>query len=207
MRQLADGRTNILFVGRIAPNKRQDELAIAFARYLALDPAARLILLGKPEPNDPYPVHVTNTIRALGIEDSVVLPGRTTDAELAAYWRSATLFWSMSEHEGFCVPLIEAMWFDVPVLAFAAAAVPETLGAAGLMFSDKSDIDALAALARLAITDEQLRQTIVNAQRARRVHYLPAEARAKLAGVVELLTGTPVQKRGVALQQLEAQFS
>ena len=207
MRQIGDGRTNILFVGRIAPNKRQDELAIAFERYLALDPTARLILLGKPEPNDPYPLHVTNTIRALGIEDSVLLPGRTSDAELAAYWRTATLFWSMSEHEGFCVPLIEAMWFDVPVLAFAAAAVPETLGSAGLMFSDKSDVDAVAALARVAIADSELRRSIITAQRARRAHYLPEIARGKLEELVERLTETRIVKRGVALQQLEAQFS
>ena len=207
MRQMSDGCTNILFVGRIAPNKRQDELAIAFERYLALDPTARLILLGKPEENDPYPLHVANTIRALGIHDHVLLPGRVTEAELAAYWRTARLFWSMSEHEGFCVPLIEAMWFDVPVLAFAAAAVPETLANAGLMFSDKSDLDAVAALAHLATMDETLRAAVIRAQRERRVHYLPTAARAGLEALIVRLADAPEIRRTAGLKHLEAQLS
>jgi glycosyltransferase involved in cell wall biosynthesis len=170
---LQDGRTNLLFVGRFAPNKKQDDLIVAFSNYLLLDPSARLILAGKPEESDPYVTHVRETISALGLEDSVLCPGSITDAQLAAYYRTAHLFWSMSEHEGFCVPLIEAMWFDVPVLAYRSSAVPETLGPAALMLNEKTDLAAVAALARVLVVDSALRDTMISAQRKRRVDFLP----------------------------------
>ncbi|MFL6520961.1 MAG: glycosyltransferase family 4 protein [Chthoniobacterales bacterium] len=177
MEQMQDGRTNILFVGRFAPNKKQDDLLTAFAHYLHHDPDARLILVGKPEEEDPYVVHVQNVLRALRLERSVVVPGSIDDAQLAAYYRTAHLFWSMSEHEGFCVPLIEAMWFDLPILAFKAAAVPETLAEAGLMFTSKENWPQLAAIARLIVTDPGLREKLIAAQRTRRLQFLPARVR------------------------------
>ena len=152
---LRDGRTNLLFVGRFAPNKKQDDLIVAFSHYLAVDPEARLILVGKPEEQDPYVAHLRQTVSSLALEDSVVFTGSITDAQLAAYYRTAHLFWSMSEHEGFCVPLIEAMWFNVPVLAFKSSAVPETLGDAALMFTTKNDLMGVAALARCIVEDNE----------------------------------------------------
>jgi glycosyltransferase involved in cell wall biosynthesis len=110
MGELQDGRTNILFVGRFAPNKKQDDLIAAFAEYLRHDPEARLILVGRPEQADRYMTHVLNRITELDLAQSVLLPGTVDNAQLAAYYRTAHLFWSMSEHEGFCVPLIEAMF-------------------------------------------------------------------------------------------------
>ena len=173
MIQLQDGRTNILFVGRIAPNKQQDELVRAFSYYLAFDSTARLILVGAFEPNDPYVAHIRNTIRLLDLDRSVFLPGSTTEAQLAAYYRASHLFWSMSLHEGFGVPLIEAMWFDVPVLARKSSAVPETLGDAAFMFDSTSDLSQVAAAASLLIQDRELRNRIIAAQRKRRQHFLP----------------------------------
>ena len=137
------------------PNKKQDELVRAFRHYLALDPTARLILLGASEPNDPYVAHINNTIQRLGLNESVILQGPVTEAELAAYYRSSHLFWSMSEHEGFCVPLVEAMWFDVPVIAFRSSAIPETLGDAALMFTIKDDLANIAAFAHLLVQDDE----------------------------------------------------
>ncbi|MEY2497397.1 MAG: hypothetical protein QOD12_953, partial [Verrucomicrobiota bacterium] len=174
MEVLQDGRTNLLFVGRFAPNKKQDDLIVAFSHYLALDPEARLILVGKPEEQDPYVAHLRQTVSSLALEDSVLFTGSVTDAQLAAYYRTAHLFWSMSEHEGFCVPLIEAMWFNVPVLAFKSSAVPETLGDAALTFLDKSDSRVPAALARLLVTDASLREKMIRAQRERRHAFVPA---------------------------------
>jgi glycosyltransferase involved in cell wall biosynthesis len=169
MGQMRDGRTNILFVGRFAPNKKQDDLIAAFSRYLRHDPGARLILVGKPEEADPYVNHLRDLIDNLGLGSSVLLPGSIGNEQLAAYYRTAHLFWSMSEHEGFCVPLIESMWFDIPIFAFKRAAVPETLGEAGLMFSHKDDLPGLAALAHLLVTDAALREKLIRAQRTRRL--------------------------------------
>jgi glycosyltransferase involved in cell wall biosynthesis len=95
------------------------------------------------------------------------------DEQLAAYYRTAHLFWSMSEHEGFCVPLIESMWFDIPIFAFKASAVPETLGDAGFMFSRKDDLAGLAAFAYALVTDSALREKLIRAQRTRRLEFLP----------------------------------
>jgi glycosyltransferase involved in cell wall biosynthesis len=185
MEQLQDGRTNLLFVGRFAPNKKQDDLIVAFSHYLRLDPDARLILVGKPESEDPYVIHLRDLITHLRLTDSVLLPGSIGEAQLAAYYRSAHLFWSMSEHEGFCVPLIESMWFDVPIIAFKSSAVPETLGEAGLMFTDKNDLPGLAALARLVVTDSALTEKLIRAQRRRRLAFLPEKV---LPILVEMVT-------------------
>lgn len=187
MEQLQDGRTNILFVGRFAPNKKQDDLIVAFSHYLQLDPDARLILVGKPESADPYVMHLRDLIARLGITDSVLLPGSIAEPQLAAYYRSADLFWSMSEHEGFCVPLIESMWFDVPIIAFKSSAVPETLAEAGLMFTDKKDMPALAALAHLLVTDSALKEKLVQAQRRRRLEFLPEKVLPVLMDMVAKL--------------------
>jgi glycosyltransferase involved in cell wall biosynthesis len=184
MSALQDGRTNLLFVGRFAPNKKQDDLIVAFSHYLALDPEARLILVGKPEEQDPYVAHLRQTVSSLALEDSVLFTGSVTDAQLAAYYRTAHLFWSMSEHEGFCVPLIEAMWFNVPVLAFKSSAIPETLGDAALMFTGKNDPAALAALARLMIIDNHLREKMLRAQRQRRAAFLPEQVQPRLNGLL-----------------------
>jgi glycosyltransferase involved in cell wall biosynthesis len=173
MKQLQDGRTNILFVGRFAPNKRQDDLIVAFTHYLAHDPDARLVLVGKPEQEDPYVTHLRDLIAAHGLADSVLLPGTVADPQLEAYYRTAHLFWSMSEHEGFCVPLIEAMWFDVPVFAFKGSAVPETLADAALVFTSKEDMVLLAATAHAMVSDSETRQKLIAAQRKRRINFLP----------------------------------
>jgi glycosyltransferase involved in cell wall biosynthesis len=196
MEEMQDGRTNILFVGRFAPNKKQDDLVVAFSHYLQQDPGGRLILVGKPEQADPYVTHLKELIAGLGLAESVHLPGIIGDAELAAYYRTAHLFWSMSEHEGFCVPLIEAMWFDVPILAFKAAAVPETLGGAGFMFSEKDDPAGLAACARLLITDPTLRAKLIRAQRQRRLDFLPGAVLPAMKEMIDNLVGAgPVGSR------------
>ena len=200
MERLQDGRTNILFVGRIAPNKKQEELVRAFRYYLALDPTARLILLGTSDPDDPYVAHVHDTIHLFGLAEFVLQPGAATEAQLAAYYRTSHLYWSMSEHEGFGVPLIEAMWFDVPVLAFKSSAVPETLGEAGLMLNDKSNLAEAAALARIIVSDSAIRAHIIRRQRERRVHFLPYEIAPLLAQLAtSLKTPKPLERRRRAM--------
>lgn len=172
MRILQDGRTNLLFVGRVSPNKCQHHLVQAFHEYLRHDPGARLILAGVWPDGHPYARFVRDEAERLGVAAQVWLTSRITDAQLQACYRTAHLFWSMSEHEGFCVPVIEAMWFDVPVLAYASSALPETLGRAGILFTEKRWPE-LAALAHMLVEDRALRRKVIAAQRARRTVFLP----------------------------------
>jgi glycosyltransferase involved in cell wall biosynthesis len=185
MKMLQDGRTNILFVGRVLPNKCQHHLLEAFKEYLSFDPGARLLLVGVWPDRHPYPNFLRAESQRLGLDNHVFMTGSATEAQLLACYRTAHIFWSMSEHEGFCLPLIEAMWFDIPVLAYRSSAVPETLGPAGLMFTEKNRWPELAALAHLLVEDATLRNTVIAAQRARRLAFLPE---ASLPILMELVS-------------------
>jgi len=196
MRQLQDGKHNLLFVGRYAPNKGQHQLLEAFTHYLSRESEARLILVGGSEPGDPYALYLQSTLDALGLREHVVLPGKIDDAQLQAYYRTAHLFWSMSEHEGFCVPLIEAMWFDVPILAFHSSAVPETLAGSGLLFTDKDDLAAVATLAQQLVSDDALRTAVLEKQRQRRWAFTPEAVRPRLIELLAGWTAHSVSNRG-----------
>ncbi|MEJ7615629.1 MAG: glycosyltransferase [Pyrinomonadaceae bacterium] len=185
MQQLQDGKSNILFVGRFSPNKKQDKLVEAFTHFLALHPESRLILAGDGKDFDPFFRRVRNLIQERRLAAHVTITEMIEDAQLLAYYRTAHLFWSMSEHEGFGVPLIEAMWFDVPVLALRAAAVPETLGDAGLLLDDGRDARAIAALASSLITDKALCNRILKEQTRRRNDFLPEAVWPILDNLVE----------------------
>lgn len=187
MEQLQDGKSNLLFVGRIAPNKCQEQLVEAFYHYLSMDFEARLILVGEGNTNDPYYHQLLSTIDNFNLTPYVLTPGQVNDAQLLAYYRTADLFWSMSEHEGFGVPLVEAMWFDIPVLAYKSSAVPETLGKSALMFNTKEDLCQVAALATLVVKDYSLKTKIIESQKVRREDFSPLAVNEKLAYLVSKL--------------------
>jgi glycosyltransferase involved in cell wall biosynthesis len=198
MDRLQDGRINLLFVGRIAPNKKQDELVEAFALYRQLDAHSRLVIAGEGRASDPYYTRLLRNIAARELGDHVIVTGQITDAELLAYYRTAHLYWSLSEHEGFGVPLVEAMWFDVPVVAYRSAAVPETLGEAGVTFERKDDLRAVAALAKLvARDDEALRRRTIAAGRARRETFTPASIRRILDELIARMQSSTGGRRRV----------
>ena len=137
MRGLADGKINVLFVGRGVPNKRIEDLLSAFHYFQkTIAPNSRFIHVGSYTGIERYQALVQALARRLGIQNCV-FAGSITQAELTAYYRSARLFLCMSEHEGFCIPLIESMVHDVPVLAYSAAAIPETLDGAGILLQEK----------------------------------------------------------------------
>jgi glycosyltransferase involved in cell wall biosynthesis len=197
MRALQDGRTNLVFVGRIVPNKCQHHLLRAFREYLSFDPEARLILVGGWQDGHPYAVHLRELAQHLGINGHVLFARSCTDAQLLACYRSAHLFWSMSEHEGFGVPLVEAMWFEVPVLAYRSSAIPETLGSAGVMFTEKKWPE-VAALAHLLVEDGELRRRVIEGQRRRRVDFLPEQVLPRFLELVEALIGEQKLARAVS---------
>ena len=159
---------NILFVGRIAPNKRLEDhirLAEAYKRYVGRE--YRFIFVGK---TDVVP-HYYASIRDMMLQydmpaERFLFVGRVSDAELAVYYRCASAYVSLSEHEGFCAPLVEAMAAGVPILAYDAAAVPETLGGAGVCFAPK-DLEYAAELLGMLVYDDALRQQVIAGQRQR----------------------------------------
>jgi glycosyltransferase involved in cell wall biosynthesis len=185
MEQLQRGQTNVLFVGRLAPSKKQDDLLRAFKAYLELDPTAMLHIVGDGDVNDPYVAYLRYVTEFLELGERVNFAGLVNDAQLAAYYRTARLFWSMSEHEGFCVPLVEAMWHDVPVLAYKSSAVTGTLGAGGLLFTHKENVSELAVVAWLLTRDAGLRDKVIAAQRQRRRFCSPAAIAVELEQMVE----------------------
>ncbi|HFQ90315.1 MAG TPA: glycosyltransferase, partial [Desulfobulbus sp.] len=173
MFELQDGRTNILFVGRVVANKCQHDLIRAFGLLRRFDPSARLLLVGGYDEREAYYRDLVRLIDELGLRGDVFFAGKVDDSYLHAYYRTAHLYWSMSEHEGFGVPFIEAMWFDIPVLAYRSSAVPETLGEGGLLFTDKGDLEQVAALAHLLVREQDLRDRVLAAQQQRRLDFLP----------------------------------
>lgn len=189
--RLQDGRTNLLFVGRIAPNKQQGRLIEAFRYYLDLDPNSRLIIAGEGRASDPYFGQVRAVSEALQLSAHVEITGQIDDAALLAYYRTAHLYWSTSAHEGFGAPLIEAMWFDVPVLALGASAVPETLGAAGVLFDHDEEPAAIAARAYQLTHDQDLREAVIAVQRKRRVDFTSAAVWPGLVRLIERMTTAP----------------
>lgn len=182
---LDDGLVNFLFVGRIAPNKKiEDHIRLAehYKRYV--DAYYRFIFVGR---FDVVPRYYA-MIRALMAEyrllsDRFIFTGPVPDEELAVYYQHAAVYTSLSEHEGFCVPLVEAMAAGVPVLAYAAAAVPDTLGGAGVQFAPKDLEFAAELLGELAFNDD-LRASVVAGQRRRLAEFGDARISRELESII-----------------------
>ncbi len=189
MARLQDGKTNILFVGRIIANKCQHDLLKAFAVYLSMFGNARLILVGGFVEEERYYQDLQKQIRDQGLEGDILFTGKVPDSLLHACYRCADLFWSMSEHEGFGVPMVEAMWFDIPVFAYKSSAVSETLGKGGVLFTDKNRLEELAVTAKLMISDPELRTSILSGQKMRRKDFLAEEIQPKLKMLVRSMNG------------------
>ena len=165
---LADGLLNFLFVGRIAPNKKIEDILLLgehFKRYVNVD--YRFLFVGKYDVVPRYHAALRAMINQYEMpKERFLFLGAVTDDELAACYRTADVYLSLSEHEGFCVPLVEAMAADVPVLAYAAGAVPDTLGGAGVLFSPK-ELEYVAELLGVLALDDRVREQIIAGQRRR----------------------------------------
>jgi glycosyltransferase involved in cell wall biosynthesis len=185
-RLLDDGLTNVLFVGRVAPNKKQDDLIrLAACWKRALGPDVRLLLVGKL----PRRRHYFDALQALQYELGftpweVVFTGHVAHADLLACYARAHVFVSMSEHEGFGVPLVESMLMRVPVLAYASTAVPFTLGEAGVLFAEKRLLEMAEVAARLA-RPGALREGVLAGQDRRLQAFTPQAVETALRGYLD----------------------
>lgn len=177
--------TRWLFVGRIAPNKGLLPLIEAFEAYLAVDGDATLAIVGTYDPADIYYRSLVDACQQLRVSGSVRFTGSVSNAELCAYYRSSDVYVSLSEHEGFCVPIVEAMYFDLPIVARDSTAVPGTLGEGGVLVSDGMGAVEIAALVELLRADESLRRRVLAAQRNRRAFFSPEAGDERIRRLVE----------------------
>lgn len=161
----SDGWTNIIFVGRIAPNKKQEDVIKAFYYYKKINPKSRLILVGSWAGMENYYNRLKKYTEILGLDD-VIFTGHITFDEIIAYYQVADIFLCMSRHEGFCVPLVEAMFFNIPIVALDAGAVPETLGESGILLPDNDPFYAVETISRI-LSDETFRRDILKKQKKR----------------------------------------
>ena len=183
---LSAGRANFLFVGRVYPNKRFEDLArLAFfyKKYISED--FRFILVGKAGRMERYQQSVQALADKWGLVPSEFLfTGHVSFEDLLACYRCSDVFVSMSEHEGFSVPLVESMVTELPIMAFSAGAVPDTLGDAGIQFNEKR-YEELAEMAHLLTFDESLREAVIQSERIRSERFRPERVEAELLGYVE----------------------
>jgi glycosyltransferase involved in cell wall biosynthesis len=160
-----DAWTNILFVGRMIANKKIEDLIRWFHAYHTIfNPRSRLLLVGAQTQFERYVASLHQLVARLGTPH-VHFVGHVSDEELVAFYDVADLFLCASEHEGFCVPLVEAFFKEVPVLAYAATAVPSTMDGAGVLFEDRDPVQ-VAQLIDAIVSDATLQDRIVEGQLA-----------------------------------------
>ena len=168
LQMFGDDSINLLSVGRVVPNKKIEDLLKITAyirRYLT--PRVRLLLVGKHNLLPNYHRLLRELSANLWLtHEQVIFAGHVSFNELIAYYKVAAIYLSMSEHEGFCLPLIESMHLKVPIIAYNTTAIPHTLGDAGILVKVKN-IPEIAELCYHLANNRQLRHRIVNAQQRR----------------------------------------
>ena len=178
----------LLFVGRLSPNKCQQDLVGVLAGVRALGVDARLVLVGGVS-SAGFVSAVESVALELGVSDSLVLAGSVSESELVGWYESADVFVSVSEHEGFCVPVVEAMGFGLPVVAFGASAVAETLAGAGVVLAEKSVSVVASAVVRV-LSDSVVREGLVARGRRRAEELGGVASSARIREVLQpLLNG------------------
>ena len=179
-------RSVLLFVGRVSPNKRHDDLVRMLAYYRrCIDPEAYLILVGAYRDQPQFHARVVALVERLGLSGAVHFAGSVPNATLAAYYRAARCFISLSEHEGFGVPLLEAMHFRLPVVAYDGAAVGETVDGAALLLNERDLAEAAEACA-LVIERPEVRESLVAAGERRVKDFDPEKVAEQTRQVLRL---------------------
>jgi L-malate glycosyltransferase len=173
----------IIFVGRFAPNKKQDDIIRVFDYYnRKFNPDSRLYLIGQKQIR-PYVKELETLVRDLGLSETVILTGKVSDKELNAYYRNADVFVCLSEHEGFCVPLVESMYFNVPVIAYNSSAIEDTLGKAGILLQNR-DIESAAGFINWVIDDDPFRKALLEQQNRRLSVFRPDMVESTLLNII-----------------------
>ena len=183
-----DGRKNLLFVGRVAPNKKIEDLIRVFCAYQRyVEPESRLFIVGDDRGFEHYLRRLHELVSHLRI-DEVVFAGAVTQSELNAYYRLADVFLGLSEHEGYGAPLIEAMHFGIPVVAFEAGAVKETLQGGGVLLKEKH-LEEIAELLAMLMVDGPTRPAILETQTRALERIRSVDIGEKLENALRLVGG------------------
>src|SRR5438552_7513616 len=182
---LSEERTSIVTVGQLLPHKGIHDVVATFARYRERDRGARLYLVGSTAMSAQYIERLRADVERLGLRDAVTFAGSVPIESLVAYYRGATALLTLSEHEGFCVPLLEAMRSDLPIVAYAAGAIPDTLGDAGILLNDKTPETVAAALERV-VGDRDLRKDLIAKGRVRLAEFTPDRVGERLRDALAL---------------------
>jgi glycosyltransferase involved in cell wall biosynthesis len=171
-----DGNANILMIGRVAPHKKHDDLIIAFADYHHdYNSKSRLIIVGKEEAAfEIYFQRLRELASFLGVDDAVLFVGGASLSELKSFYLLAHVFAIASEHEGFCVPIIEAMSMKVPVVAYGCSAIPDTVDGAGVVLDKRNPSLMAEAIARL-VGDQGMSFNLAMMGRRRYLEYFTNE--------------------------------
>jgi glycosyltransferase involved in cell wall biosynthesis len=196
---LQDGCRNLVYAGPIVSLKSLNELLIVFLNYLTLEREARLTIAGSGSIDEAVFAQLFDELRRLELEDRVLVARDLSSPQLQAVLRVASVFISLDESEGFGLELLQAMWFDVPVIAYRTAMARELIGSSGLLLNDKSDLLAVAALVQIVAADEDLRATLIAGQRLARERFDESK-------VVEAILASLQAQRGRS-EQTEAKTS
>ncbi|MCU0255968.1 MAG: glycosyltransferase, partial [Vicinamibacterales bacterium] len=185
-----DAWVNLLFVGRVIPNKKLEDVIRVFAAYKrTINPRSRLIFVGSHAGFDLYFAMLQQLVATLRLPD-VHFMGHVSNEELTSFYDIADVFLCASEHEGFCVPLIEAFYKRVPVVAYAATAVPATMDGGGVLFEDK-DPAHVARIVDALVSDQALAERVIEAQDAALDRLVGRDFGATLLRFVERIAAMP----------------
>jgi glycosyltransferase involved in cell wall biosynthesis len=181
-----DGRANILFTGRIVPNKKiEDLIKVVFYYKKYISPLIRLIVVGKTTSLPKYYQSLVRLADEFYLKpEEICFTGHIPDEEMFALYKAADVFLSLSEHEGFCLPLIESLVFDLPVIAYDCTAVPFTLDGAGVLIEDKR-VEGVAELIDRIVHDSELRARIISGQRQRLLRFKERQSAEFLLSALE----------------------
>jgi glycosyltransferase involved in cell wall biosynthesis len=159
----ADGKHNLLYVGRISPNKKVEDVIMTFHLYQKYFHAdSRLLIVGEYRGFERYLNALQNQVRELRVQN-VHFSGHVPLAEVVSYFKLAHLYLHLSEHEGFCAPIPESFHLGIPVVAFDGGAVAETMNNGGILVREK-DLLKIAALCHEILTRPKLKATILAGQ-------------------------------------------
>ncbi len=179
---------NFLFVGRFVPNKKFEDIILFFNYYNKyVNSDSRLFLVGSYAGTEMYFSYLRSLVLQLRLT-TVCMVGHVNFEDLLAYYSLADVFVCMSEHEGFCIPLVEAMHFHIPILAYNAGAVAETMGGAGVLFNSKKYPE-IAEMADLLIKDGSLRSRIISKQDERLEDFTRAEMECRVREIFKQFLG------------------
>lgn len=184
MKKFKEKNINFLFVGRLSPNKKQEDIIKTFYYYNKfINSRSRLFLVGSYVGTEKYYAQLQNLVKQLNLKNVHII-GQVDFTELLAYYKLADVFLSMSEHEGFCVPLIESMYFGIPIVAYDSTAIPYTLGDSGILFKEKR-YEEVAELVNFLLKNKGIKERIIDNQRKKLEDFEKSKVMGILRGYIE----------------------